>query len=495
MTSTSQITCSFVHGRWLPPEPLEWAGERLDNANPATGTSHGEILAADASIVDAAVRSAQDCFELDWRHRAPAMRAALLRRFAELVRENSELLAQYDAIDTGKPAKTAHGSAMRGAQILEHYASVAEAWQWSHIPIDPANSVDVWYEPYGAVAAIIPWNFPTTNFLIKAAPALACGNTVVVKPSEHAPLTASKLGELALEAGFPTGCVNVLQGGPRTGQELVTHPGIKKVAFTGSTATGASLMASVTTQPRNFSMELGGKTANIVFADADLDSACDAAVFTAFSNAGQTCTAGTRLLVHESIADDFITRVVKAASQLRIGEPFDPDTQIGPVISDHHLERLLSTIQTCLEEGATLLGGGHRLELAGPAAGGYYLEPTILTDVAETSVVWRQELFGPVLTVATFSDFDEALRQANATEYGLATTIWTSDLACARRAAQAVESGIVWINTVHALHPGVPYAGWKNSGVGTESGREGALEYMQMKSVWVNSGPWVSPWA
>ncbi|MQA06323.1 MAG: aldehyde dehydrogenase family protein [Streptosporangiales bacterium] len=368
------------------------------------------------------------------------------------------------------------------------------------IPVGDAELTYTTYEPYGVVAAITPWNYPASNFATKVAPILACGNTVVVKPAEQTPLVPLvplRLAELADQAGLPPGVVNVVTGdGPTAGAALAGHPRVPKVAFTGSSATGRQLMAHGTTSITSFTsftLELGGKTASLVLPEADLDAAADAIVHTAFVNSGQTCTAGSRVLVHREAHDALLERVGTRTRALRVGDPRDERTHVGAIISAEQLDRIVEYAELAKSE-ATVVVGGDRLHPAG-FEDGWWFAPTVVDGVAPTSRLFREEIFGPLLTVTTYADLDEGIALVNDTEYGLAATVWGTRQDQVRRAVRQLDAGIVWANTVHRLHPAVPYGGRRQSGVGLELGVEAQYEYMRPKTVWQGDTGWRSPWA
>jgi phenylacetaldehyde dehydrogenase len=459
-------------------------GGSCDVVSPATGALLGTMARGDAADVDRAVAAAGGAFRNSWGELPLSDRRAAMNAWATSIEAHADELARLDTLDTGKPLGTARGSVLRSAELLRFYAGMVDKIRGTQLPVAAGAQVHSVYEPYGVVGAIIPWNYPASNFMTKVAPILACGNTVVVKPSEQAPLVPSRLAELGLASGLPAGVVNVVNGlGAEAGQALVRHPEVKKITFTGSTRTGLAIMQGAGSRVKSFTMELGGKCANIICADADLDSAVPAAAFTAFMNAGQTCTAGSRLLVHDDIAEEFLTRLVAYTENLVVGDPFDAAVHIGSVVSRQQLDTVLGYLEVA---GRQLHPSGHE--------DGFFIQPTIYDHVPSESPLFQQEIFGPVLTVTRFSDLDEAVELANGTDYGLAAAVWSQSPETIRTVSQRVDVGLVWVNTVHAAHPDMPYAGHRQSGVGSEMGAEAVYEYMQLKSVWVNTRPWRSPW-
>lgn len=483
----------FIAGRPVPPRH----GRTFLSINPATEEPLGAFASGTAEDVDLAVVAAERAFRNGWGSMEPDVRGQLLQRIAERIRANAEVLAWLDTLDAGRPIRDTLGRDVeRAARIFEFYAGLPDKIRGSTIPVGERFLNYTRREPYGVVAAITPWNYPLTNAATKLAPALACGNTVVLKPAEQTPLSALFLARLCSEAGLPDGVVNVVTGfGPEAGAPLVAHPRVSKIAFTGSTAVGQEVVRRSAEGLKSVTLELGGKSPNLVFKDAPIDEAVDAALFTVFMHQGQTCTAGTRLLVERPIVDEVIQRLVQRARSLRIGDPRLADVQIGPLISAEQRDRVLRYVTLGREAGARLClspeaGGGPTVP-----SRGYFLGPHIFTGVTPEMRIAREEIFGPVLSVLTFNDEAEAVALANDVLYGLAATVWTSDLRRAHRLATLIEAGIIWVNTVHSLAPGSPYGGYKQSGLGVEMGLEAIDQFMRVKSVWVNLEPWKSPWS
>lgn len=485
---TSKAVPLWINGDWhdggtAAPMPC---------IDPTLGAPLVDVATAGAEEIAAAVKAAQVA-QLAWWAMDGQDRARILRRIADGIRQHARALGSLDTLDAGRPIRdTVPRDTERAARIFEFFAGTTDRLRGAAVPVQPGRSNTIEYEPIGLVGAITPWNYPLTNAAGKIAPALATGNAVILKPAEESPLSALMLAWVAHQAGLPAGMLNVLNGtGASVGAELVAHPAIGKISFTGSTSVGRLIGAGAGTELKSVTLELGGKTGFLVFADADLETAADALVFSAFNNAGQTCTAGSRLLVEASVADRFLALVVERIAALRIGDPLDPDTQIGPVISSRHLAEILRHLADAEGSGLTSLDlPAHDLPDQG-----YFLRPTVYTGVDPANTIAQDEVFGPVLSVTTFNDDDAALAIANGTPYGLATTVWTTNLGRARRFSREAQSGIVWINTAHSLHPGSPYGGYKQSGLGVEMGQEAIQQHMRIKTIWIEDGKWVSPWA
>jgi acyl-CoA reductase-like NAD-dependent aldehyde dehydrogenase len=488
MTTTNERRASgaarrglFIDGEFTSSR----SGRTFPTVNPATGAILAEVDEAGADDVDAAVESGRAALGGEWGRASGARRAQLLWSLADLVEARLEDLARIDALDAGKPIRDGRSIDGPGAVgLLRYFAGVAQTLRGSEIPV-PGFLNYTAIEPFGVVGAIIPWNYPLYNAVLKVAPALACGNVVVLKPAEQTPLSALELGVLAIESGFPPGVLNVVPGfGPGAGARLVAHPDVPKIAFTGSTDVGRAIMRSAADSVKSLTLELGGKGPNIVFADADLDDAVAASLYSVFRNQGQTCSAGTRVIIDRAIEQQFVERVVAAGRALVIGDPIDPRTRLGPLVSADQLARVHGYIASGLEEGAELATGGVAPDLPGLREG-YFLQPTVFRQVEQTMRIAREEIFGPVLTISTFDDEDEAVAMANDVDYGLSAALWTRDIKRAHRTASRLEAGMIWINTIHAGAPGSPAGGFKQSGIGVEKGLEAVREYTRIKSVWV----------
>ena len=481
-------------GQYINGEHVRGTGETFDVIEPASGRPLATVETCSPQELDRAVACAAQA-AASWRSTRSSSKIARMNRWADAISANRDELAELEARESGKPLSLCTALVAAAAARVRNAAGWIDKLSSDRLPLDAQTLCYTEREPYGVVAAIIPWNFPAGNFVGKAAPAIAAGNAVVVKPAEQTPLVAMRLAELSRETGFPPGLLSVVNGdGPSVGAHLVSHPSIKKIAFTGSSATGVAITQSTGAIVKSFTLELGGKSANIVMPDADLDSAVEAAAYTAFLHAGQVCTSGSRLLLHESIAADFLTRLVALAESLVVGDPMRAETHIGPIISFDQLDQVQAKVRGALAQGATLLTGGNRLTPPG-CEGGSFFAPTILANVDRESRIFNEEVFGPVLAVKTFTSFDEAIELANQTDYGLAAIIWTKDLRTAYVGASQLEAGIIWVNTVQLLDNAVPYGGYGQSGIGVESGLDGLLDFMQSKSVFMNTGVWRSPWS
>ncbi|MFD9943099.1 aldehyde dehydrogenase family protein [Nonomuraea sp. NPDC059023] len=461
-------------------------GATFETVDPATGSGLATVALGGVPEVDAAVRAAGAAGERDdWRRLPPAERARLLRSLAEVVRSEAESIAVTESRDSGHPIEDARADVAVCAEILEYYATLPENVRGTSYAEQPGFLTTSRREPYGVVAAIAPWNFPFFFAVTKTGPALATGNTVVLKMAEQTPLTAAMFGELCARAGFPPGVVNVVNGDASTGAALVAHPGVSKITFTGSTEVGALIQRSGV----SCHLELGGKTANIVTAHADLETAAAASVFHAFFNAGQVCTAGSRLLLAEEIAEEFLELFLRATANVVVGDPMDPATQMGPLVSREHREGVERAIDAALAEGATIAHGGGR-----PRQEGAFLQPTVLDGVTPSMAAAREEIFGPVVSVLRYRGLDEAVRLANDTSYGLAATVWTDRLDEAVELTDRLQAGIVWTNAPFRDHAHVPYEGHKASGRGEEGGLETIREFTKLKVNYLAHRAQPSPW-
>lgn len=471
----------FIGGEWVDAAD----DARFPTLNPATGEVLAEVAEAGSADVAAAVEAAKDAFGA-WRRLDAADRAARLWALSDAIEARFGELAALESLDTGKPIREAEIDIRQTIDTFRYFSGWATKLHGDTIPVRGDYLNYTYREPLGVVGAIIPWNFPLLMAARKVAGALACGNTVVLKPAEQTPITALELAALATEAGIPAGVLNVVPGyGEKAGAALVRHPDVAKIAFTGSTAVGKTIMREAAETLKKVSLELGGKSPNIIFPDADLDAAARGAYAAIFYNAGQCCTAGSRLLVHESIRDALLEKLVDRASKMQPGDPLDPKTRFGPLISEAQLRRVMDYIDAGRREGADLLVGGARAAYQGEEKG-YWLQPTIFDGVTPEHTIAREEIFGPVLATLTFSDEDEAIDLANRTIYGLAAAVWTRDVRRAHRMARSIDAGTVWINTYHPLDPASPFGGYKQSGFGRELGEDALALYTQVKSVWVN---------
>lgn len=472
----------FINGEWVDAA----SGASFVTRNPATGEVLAEVAEASGADVEDAVAAARRAFEGPWRTLDAAERGALLWKIADAIEARANELARLESLDNGKPVREAQIDIRMVVDTFRYFAGWATKLEGETIPVRGKVLNYTLREPVGVVGAIIPWNFPLLMAAWKVAPALACGNTIVLKPAEQTPLTALELAAIAAEVGLPAGVLNVVPGyGESAGAALVRSAGVDKIAFTGSTAVGQIIMREAAETLKPVSLELGGKSPNIIFADADLDAAIRGAFAGIFYNGGQCCTAGSRLLVEESVHDELVEKLINRASRFSPGDPLDPKTRMGPLVSEEQLARVLGYIEKGLEDGASLAVGGRRASYEGEEKG-YWVEPTIFQRVDPELAIAREEIFGPVLTTMTFSDEEEAVRIANGTIYGLAAGIWTNDIKKAHRVAHRLEAGTVWINTYHPLDPASPFGGYKQSGYGRELGSYALDLYTQVKSIWVD---------
>ena len=475
----------LIGGEWVDSR----SGRTFESFDPYTGKPWALVPRAAPEDVGAAVAAARAAFrDTSWRDLSATDRGVLLARVGDLLAERAEELAQLETRDNGKLISEMGAQLRYLPQWFRYYAGLADKLEGRVIPIEKPGMFNFTLEePLGVVAALTPWNSPLMLGTWKLAPALAAGNTVVWKPSEHASVSALEFGKLFAEAGFPPGVVNIVTGfGNEIGDALVGHQDVAKVAFTGGDATGQRVYETAAAGIKPVTMELGGKSANIVFADADLDNALKGVVSGILAATGQTCVAGSRALIHRSIADEFVERFVELANTARMGNPLDPDTQIGPVATRPQLAKVLDYIEIARNEGATCVLGGGRAER--PECGdGWFVEPTVFVGVEPGMRIAQEEVFGPVLGVIPFDDDDEAVEIANGTVYGLAAGVWTSDIGRCLTMARRLESGTVWINTYRASSYLSPFGGYKRSGFGRENGLAAIREYVQEKSVWIDT--------
>ncbi|MEW1738234.1 aldehyde dehydrogenase family protein [Nocardia beijingensis] len=475
---------NLIGGRWVPAA----SGETIDVVNPATGGTLGTIAASGAADVDAAVAAARAAFEGPWRRWTPHQRRSLILRVHDLVLDNFEELATIETLDMGAPLARTRGLREWTSQVLQFFASQVDAGTASTPPNSlPGDFVTLRYrEPVGVVGGIIPWNGPLIGLWWIFGPALATGCTAVLKPAEDASLSVLRVAELLTEAGVPDGVVNVVTGfGRDAGAALAEHPGVDRIAFTGSVGTARTIVRASAGNIKRLQLELGGKSPDIVFADADLDKAVPGAAMGVYTNSGQVCVAGTRIFVQRSIHDEFVSRMAEFTKTIRVGDGLDPDSQLGPLISRRQLERVLNYIDIGRKE-AELVSGGRRLD--GDRASGFFVEPTVFASATNEMTIAQEEIFGPVATVIPFDDADEALRLANATPYGLAGGVWTGDLGTAHRVSRGLTAGTVWVNCYGVLDPSVGFGGTKMSGYGWKGGREHVESYLYPKAVYMNLG-------
>ncbi|NRQ31132.1 aldehyde dehydrogenase family protein [Nonomuraea sp. NN258] len=476
------MTDLFIGGAWTPAAD----GGRFPTVDPADATVITECAEAGPADVDRAVAAARAALDDPaWAELPAAARARLLWKVADLIEEHADELAELETRDNGQPIGVARGVTVPGtAEHFRYFAGWCTKIEGSVLPVSFPNTLHYTRrEPVGVCALITPWNFPLMIAAWKIAPALACGNTVIVKPAEQTPLTTVRLVELMAQAGFPPGVVNLLTGGPATGAALAEHPGVDKISFTGSTAVGRSLVRASAGNLKRLTLELGGKTPSIIAADADIDAAVAGNVQGALFNSGQVCAAYARFYVDRKRADEFTEKMAAAASALKVGSGLDPETQLGPLISEDHLMSVDAHVRSALYDGAQLVTGGRRAE--GP---GYFYQPTVFAEVTDTMAVAREEVFGPVIPVLAYDDPDELVGRANGLEYGLAASIWTDDLSTAHRLAARIRAGAVFINMIHVPDAATTWGGYKASGWGREMGPYAIDAYTEVKGVWTHLG-------
>lgn len=467
----------FIDGKYQPGA----SRKRTPLINPATEDRFVEVAAADLRDAEAAIQSAHQAWEGGWRDLAPAKREATLHAIARLLRTHLEEIAKMESEQIGKPISDARDEAGLGARVFEYYAGAVTKFGGQTIPVGRGGFDFTLRQSMGVVTCIVPWNFPFPIACWKVAPALAAGNCVILKPASLSPLTALKLGELAHAAGLPAGVLQVLPGsGSAIGEALVTHPLVRKVSFTGSTEVGRRIMELAAQGLKRISLELGGKSPNIVFADADWQRAADCSPMSVFANTGQDCCARSRVFVERSIYQPFVERFVAATKKLLVGDPAKAETQLGPLVSGGQratVEEFLADARKC---GSTFATGGGR-----PQSKGFYLEPTVLLDVKRKDRCWHEEIFGPVVAITSFDDEAQMLRDVNASPYGLSGSLWTNDLGRALRVAKAVESGVLSINSHSSVHTEAPFGGFKQSGIGRDLGMAAMEGYSELKNVYI----------
>jgi aldehyde dehydrogenase (NAD+) len=475
----------LVGGQWVEASD----GKTFSTTNPATGEVLTEIQAATREDVDRAVKAARKAFDDPagaWQKMSASDRGKLLWRIADLIEKNIDEIAEIETLDNGKPIfESRYVDVPMVAEVFRYYAGWATKIHGETINSRPNAFTYTLREPVGVVAAIVPWNFPLLLAAWKVAPALATGNTVIWKPASQTTLSALRVGELMVEAGVPAGVVNILPGsGPVVGMGLVQHPGVDKVAFTGSTSVGKDVMRNAADGVKRITLELGGKSPNIVLADANLDEAVKGAANGIFYGKGEVCAAGSRLFVEKKIHDDFMQKLVDRTNKLKPGDPLDPKTRLGAIVSEQQMNSVLSYIESGNKEGAKLVAGGKRVSVDGSK--GYFLEPTIFDGVDNKMKIAQEEIFGPVLATIPFDDVEQVAELANQNIYGLAAAIWTSDVRKAHTLARRLKAGTIWINAYNFYDPALPFGGYKQSGFGRELGMHAIEHYTELKSVWLN---------
>ena len=479
----------FIDGEFVDAE----ARGRIPVLNPHDNSLIVEVSEAQKADVDRAVEAARKAFPA-WAKLAPMDRGRLLLKLADAIEANAEELARLESIDTGHPMRDTRGlDVVRTAVTFRYFGGMADKFQGSVVPVEAGFLNYVLREPLGVVGQIVPWNFPLMFTSWKMGPALAAGNTVVMKPAELTPLSTLRVAELAKQVGFPKGVINIVPGyGNVAGQYLAEHPGVDKIAFTGSTATGRKIVQASAGNLKRVQLELGGKGANIVFDDANLKAAVNGSAFAIFHNQGQACIAGSRLILHERIADQFLEGFLALARSIKLGDPLEPATEMGPLTSQQHRDRVIGYCKVAREQGGEILLGGKPPE-RDDLARGCYVEPTVVR-AKPSDRVSQEEVFGPFVTVTTFRDDDEVIAIANGTDYGLGAGLWTTNLQRAHRTANALRSGMVWINCYKRVNPGSPFGGIGKSGYGREMGFEAMHDYTEAKSVWVNVDAQIPPY-
>jgi aldehyde dehydrogenase (NAD+) len=473
-----QTQC-FIGGQWIPAQ----TGKTFDTLNPATEEVIASVAEGDAADIDLAVKAARQAFEAgDWPKMDARDRGRLLSKLADLIEEEADELAALESLDNGKPIRDAKGADLPlTIDCLRYYAGYADKIHGQTIPVRGNYFCYTRKEPVGVVGQIIPWNFPMLMVAWKWGPALAAGCTIVMKPAEQTPLTCLRMARLAQKAGIPDGVINVVPGyGPTAGGAIVKHPGIDKIAFTGSGETAQIIMRDAAPTLKRITFELGGKSPNIVFSDADVDAAIAGAHFGLYFNQGQCCCAGSRLFVEEKLYDKFVDRLASINKSRKLGDPLDPATEQGPQVDQAQFDKIMHYIDMGHKEGAKCVTGGHRF-----GSRGYYVEPTLFVDVKDEMAIARDEIFGPVMSVLKFKSIDEIAARANATTYGLAAAVWTRDIAKAHALASKLRAGTVWINCYDVFDAAAPFGGYKMSGFGRELGEEGLKAYLETKTVTV----------
>src|SRR6185369_10151504 len=472
----------LIDGQWLD------GVKHFDTINPATGDVLTQVAEASRQDVDRAVTAARKAFDdrtRPWRRMSASDRGKLIWTLADLIERNIDEIAELETLDNGKQIFESRQVDMPMViDVLRYYAGLATKIHGETVNTFETAFTYTLREPVGVVGLIIPWNFPLLLASWKLGPALACGNTIVLKPAEQTPLTTLRLGELAVEAWFPAGVVNIVTAGPVVGKAIVEHPGINKIAFTGSTVVGKEIMRGAAESLKRVTLELGGKSPNIVFSDADIDAAVRGAINGIFYGKGEVCNAGSRLFVETKVQDEFMGKLVERAKKLRPGDPMDPKTRLGAIVSEKQMKHVLGYIEAGKKEGAQLLSGGNRVNVNGDK--GFFIEPTVFGSVSNDMTIAQEEIFGPVLATLSFDDMDQVAELANKNVHGLAAGIWTNDIKKAHALSRRLKAGTVWINTYGPMDAAMPFGGYKQSGFGRELGMHAIEHYTELKSVWMN---------
>ena len=472
----------FINNEWRPAS----SGKAMDVINPATEDVCATVASADIEDLNAAVEAARKALGGPWGQMSARERGRLVRKIGERLMERADEISRLETLHNGKPImESRHIEIPAAAECFEYYGGWSDKVMGETIPVKGNYLNYTLREPLGVCAAIVPWNFPLLIAVWKIAPALATGNTIIVKPASQTPLTALALGEIALEVGLPPGVLNVLTGpGAKLGQAIVEHPGIDKIAFTGDTSTGKNIMKGAADTLKKITLELGGKSPNIVLSDADIESAIRGATIGIFYGKGEVCAAGSRLLVDKSIKDEFIDKLAARTRKMVAGDPMDPKTRFGALSSKKQMDTVMRYVESAKKEGATLVAGGEPTDIG--TGKGYFYKPTVFADVTPEMTISREEIFGPVLAAIEFADLDEAIARANDSPYGLAAGVWTKDVKKAHYVARKLQAGTVWINTYNIYDTATPFGGYKQSGFGREMSAHALEHYTQVKSVWVD---------